>query len=121
MINARADPDLQIRMGVGEGGGGHPDPEIRFFRPLRPQFSLKISWGGGGSPGSLLWIRHCNCNAVIYIDCERFEPRSHFENSLSLIVQVNVVLNLHLLDVNSRLRSPGRSNTRLHRVNQDYK
>ena len=33
-----ADPDLQIRM-----GWGHPDPEIRFFRPLRPQFSLKIS------------------------------------------------------------------------------
>ena len=55
MINARADPDLQIRMGVGEGGGGHPDPEIRFFRPLRPQFSLKISGvggrGGGGPPG----------------------------------------------------------------------
>ena len=46
-----ADPDLQIRMGVGGGGGGHPDPEIRFFRPLRPQFSLKISWGGGGPPG----------------------------------------------------------------------
>ena len=92
-----ADPDLQIRVG---GGGGHPDPEIRFFRPLRPQFSLKIS--GGGSPGSLPWIRHCNCNAVIYVDCERFEPRSHFENSLSLIVLVNVVLNLP-------------------RVNQDYK
>ena len=32
-----ADPDLQ---GHPEG---HPDPEIRFFRPLRPQFSLKIS------------------------------------------------------------------------------
>ena len=36
--------------GVGGGGGGHPDPEIRggtdlkknFFRPLRPQFGLKI-------------------------------------------------------------------------------
>ena len=109
MINPMADPDLQIKMGVG-GGGGHPDPEIRggglknfFFRPLRPQFSLKISGeGGGGSPGPLPWIRHCNCNAVIYIDCERFEPRSHFENSLSLIVRVNIVLNLH-------------------RVNQDYK
>ena len=88
-----ADPDLQIRMGGGGGGGGHPDPEIRFFRPLRPQFSLKIS--GGGPPGSLPWIRHCNCKAVIYIDCERFEPRSHFENSWSLIVRVNVVLNLH--------------------------
>ena len=89
-----ADPDLQIRM--GGGGGGDPDPEIRFFRPLRPQFSLKISGvGGWGSPGSLPWIRHCNCNAVIYIDCERFEPRSHFENSLSLIVRVNVVVNLH--------------------------
>ena len=42
-INAMADPDLQIRMGVG---GVHPDPEIRFFRPLRPQFSLKISGVG---------------------------------------------------------------------------
>ena len=56
MINPMADPDLQIRMGVG-GGGGHPDPEIRkgglknfFFRPLRPQFSLKISGEGGGGP-----------------------------------------------------------------------
>ena len=47
MINPMADPDLQIRMGVGVGGG-HPDPEIRFFRPLRPQFSLKISGVGGG-------------------------------------------------------------------------
>ena len=27
------------------------------------------------------------------IYCERFEPRSHFKSSLSLIVQVNVVLN----------------------------
>ena len=25
--------------------------------------------------------------------CERFEPRSHFKSRLSLIVQVNVVLN----------------------------
>jgi len=39
-----ADPDLQIRR-----GGGHPDPQIRgeavskkSFRPLGPQFSLKI-------------------------------------------------------------------------------
>ena len=54
MINPMADPDLQIRMGVGGGGVGfgHPDPKIRFFRPLRPQFSLKISGvGGGGPPG----------------------------------------------------------------------
>ena len=44
------------------GGGGHPDPEIRgggrsqknFFRPLGPQFGLKIRVGGGihSSPGS---------------------------------------------------------------------
>ena len=27
------------------------------------------------------------------IHCERFEPRSHFKSRLSLIVQVNVVLN----------------------------
>ena len=29
---------------------------------------------------------------------ERFEPRSHFKNSLSLIVQVNVVLNRTVVD-----------------------
>ena len=28
-----------------------------------------------------------------YIYCERFEPRSHFKSRLSLIVQVNIVLN----------------------------
>ena len=28
-----------------------------------------------------------------YLICERFEPRSHFKSSLSLIVRVNVVLN----------------------------
>ena len=58
------DPDLEI---CGEGGGGHPNSEIRggppvsppnFFRPIGPQFGLKIKWGGGGarrpgpSPGS---------------------------------------------------------------------
>ena len=49
------DPDLEI---CGEGGGGHPNSEIRggppvspppnFFRPIGPQFGLKIKWGGGG-------------------------------------------------------------------------
>ena len=46
-----ADPDLQIK-----GGPGFPCPEIRgeaglqiFFRPLRPQFGLKIR--GPGPPG----------------------------------------------------------------------
>ena len=40
-------------------GGGHPDPKIsggvggvlypkKFFRPLRPQFGLKLMGGGGG-------------------------------------------------------------------------
>ena len=29
----------------------------------------------------------------VYVNCERFEPRSHFKSRLSLIVQVNVVLN----------------------------
>ena len=47
------DPDLQIR----EGGGGHPDPEIRggrslkkFFSPLRVSFWSKNK-GEPGSPG----------------------------------------------------------------------
>ena len=34
-----------------------------------------------------------NLDAFINIYCERFEPRSHFKSRLSLIVQVNVVLN----------------------------
>ena len=49
----------QWRIQVGGGGvGGHPDLEIRegqsqkSFRPLRPQFGLKIR-GGGGPPGPL--------------------------------------------------------------------
>ena len=57
-----ADPDIQMG-GVGEGrAGGHPDPEIRgmpglkkiFFRPLAPQFGLKIRGAGplGPSPRS---------------------------------------------------------------------
>ena len=33
------------------------------------------------------------CIFHTYIDCERFEPRSHFKSRLSLIVRVNVVLN----------------------------
>ena len=47
-----ADPDVQIKW--GGGGGGHPDPEIRggpslkkSFRPLGPQFGLKIRVEGG--------------------------------------------------------------------------
>ena len=51
------DPDLQIR-GGGGGRGGHPDPEDKlggglqkfFFRPFGPQFGLKITGGGTGSP-----------------------------------------------------------------------
>ena len=63
-IRAVPDPDLEI---CGEGGGGHPNSEIRggppvsppnFFRPIGPQFGLKIKWGGGGAPpGPLPWIR----------------------------------------------------------------
>ena len=37
-----------------------------------------------------------NNNIIIiqyYYYCERFEPRSHFKSRLSLIVQVNIVLN----------------------------
>ena len=59
------DPDLQIR---GRGRGGRPDPAIRgegvggavseiFFRPLGPQFGLKIR-GRPGPPGLLPWVRH---------------------------------------------------------------
>ena len=51
-------PDLEIT-----GWPGHPDPEIRkgggcgtvsknFFRPLGPQFGLKIRRGPGPYPGS---------------------------------------------------------------------
>ena len=29
----------------------------------------------------------------VKLNCERFEPRSHFKSRLSLIVRVNVVLN----------------------------
>ena len=42
------------------GGGGDPDPEIEgsgfkkyFFRPLGPQFGLKLSGGGGRGPVSV--------------------------------------------------------------------
>ena len=46
--------------GGGGGVSGHPDPEIRggpisiFFRPLGPQFGVKVRGGGppGPSPGS---------------------------------------------------------------------
>ena len=61
-IRAVPDPDLEI---CGEGGGGgHPNSEIRggppvspknFFRPIGPQFGIKIKGGGrlpGPSPGS---------------------------------------------------------------------
>ena len=34
-----------------------------------------------------------SCKNYLKQDCERFEPRSHFKNRLSLIVRVNVVLN----------------------------
>ena len=64
LLAAVADPDLQIRGGVG----GNPDPGIRkravspknFFRFLGPHFRRKIRSGGGGDglPGPLPWIRH---------------------------------------------------------------
>ena len=57
-IRAVPDPDLEI---CGEGGGGgHPNSEIRggppvspknFFRPIGPQFGIKIKGGGGRRPG----------------------------------------------------------------------
>ena len=51
------DPDFERR---GGGGGDHLGPSIRggrdwspkkFFRPLGPQFGLKIEGGGAGLPG----------------------------------------------------------------------
>ena len=35
---------------------------------------------------------HVVNNITVY-NCERFEPRSHFKCRLSLLVQVNIVLN----------------------------
>ena len=51
------DPDGEGRAVIqtlkkGAGGGGL-SPK-KFFRYFRPQFSLKIRWGG-----PLPWIRHC--------------------------------------------------------------
>ena len=49
------DPDLQIKGGGGEGGGGHPDPEIRGRPGLQKSFSaLQASfWSTNqGEPGS---------------------------------------------------------------------
>ena len=46
LITAVPDPDFDIR---GRGGGGGRAPK-NCFRPVHPQFGLKIR-GGGGSPG----------------------------------------------------------------------
>ena len=43
-------------------------------------------------PNSLLQ-KLCNSITTKGINCERFEPKSHLKSRLSLIVQVNVVLN----------------------------
>ena len=32
------------------------------------------------------------------LNCERFEPRSHFISSVSMIIRVNVVLNRTVVD-----------------------
>ena len=56
-VPALADPDLQIRGGGGEGGPGHPDPEIRgmgrsnknFFSALRATDWSKSEGGGWAS------------------------------------------------------------------------
>ena len=58
----------------GEGGGGHPDPEIRgggagskkFFWALH--FGLEIR--GGCPPGPLPWIRHC-CHGFFFYNGAR--------------------------------------------------
>ena len=56
-----ADPDLQIR-----GVSGHPDPEIRWgggavSKKIFSQFASVWSKNkGGGPPGTLTYIRHCN-------------------------------------------------------------
>ena len=38
---------------------------------------------------------------LVTLNCERFEPRSHFKSRLSLIVRVNVVLNRTVTDVST--------------------
>ena len=50
--------------------------------PLSPPLSCSCF-----CPSCLIW------EATNIIECERFEPRSHFKSRLSLIVRVNVVLN----------------------------
>ena len=37
------------------------------------------------------------------LPCERFEPRSHFKSRLSLIVRVNVVLNIRTLQTKHQI------------------
>ena len=91
-----ADPDLQIR-GGGEGGGDHPDPEIRggavssknFFRPFGPQFGLKIRGCSAPPPGSSprQSLRCFNFSIACYRRSdsgERCEVPLHF-SSLSLL------------------------------------
>ena len=66
-------PDPHLGM-VGEGGGGHPDPQIRkgaglpkkFFRPFGPQLGPKIR-GGPGPPGpspESATVNKCFCQVV---------------------------------------------------------
>ena len=48
-------------------------------------FSLSMPWGFEKAKRGSYPLKNFNC--------ERFEPRSHFKRTLSLIVRVNVVLN----------------------------
>ena len=64
VLSSVPDPDLEIR--GREGGGVHPDPELRvggsrlqiFFWLFGPQFGLRIR--GPWPPRPLPWICHCH-------------------------------------------------------------
>ena len=64
---------------MGGGQGGHPSG---------PQFGLKIT--GGGPPGTLPWVRHCNSLSLKragYRDSAREEDK--YEERGSAEVQIN--------------------------------
>ena len=57
---------------------------ILFIIVLRTLFSDQIN--------NIIIYEEKFCNSCFFVNCERFEPRSHFKSWLSLIVRVNVVL-----------------------------
>ena len=63
-------PDLQIMGGVGGGGGGHQDPEIRSGAGLKKKTkrfrALRASVWSKNKAGALPWIRHCEFGVTIF-------------------------------------------------------